>query len=71
MRHSGARTVRLGTALLVGALISAAASLPSQASPLPRAPDIALPPPGHLYHGVYPGGRTGEEDDLLLSDLTS
>lgn len=32
---------------------------------------IILPPSGYLYHGVYPGGITGEEDDLSLNDLTS
>ena len=32
---------------------------------------IALPPKNHLYHGVYPGGKTGDEDDLTLEDLTS
>ncbi len=30
---------------------------------------ILLPPAGSLYHGVYPGGVTGEEDDLLPADL--
>lgn len=32
-------------------------------------PTVALPPAGKLYHGVYPGGITGEEDDLTLNDL--
>ena len=32
---------------------------------------IKRPPMGKLYHGVYPGGRTGEEDDILPSDLAS
>ncbi len=37
---------------------------PSEApKPLP------LPPEGYLYHGVYPGGVSGEESDLTLSDL--
>lgn len=30
---------------------------------------VAPPPAGKLYHGVYPGGITGEEDDLTLNDL--
>lgn len=29
----------------------------------------APPPPGRLYHGVYPGGLTGDEDDLTVKDL--
>jgi hypothetical protein len=33
--------------------------------------DIPLPAAGTLYHGVYPGGRMGEEDDLTLADLTA
>ncbi|MBI2839843.1 MAG: hypothetical protein HYX75_16135 [Acidobacteria bacterium] len=32
---------------------------------------INPPPAGKLYHGVYPGGQTGEEDDVTLGDLTS
>ncbi len=30
---------------------------------------MAPPPPGLLYHGVYPGGRTGHEDDLTPADV--
>lgn len=30
---------------------------------------LPIPPAGYLYHGVYPGGVTGEEDDLTLADL--
>jgi hypothetical protein len=29
----------------------------------------APPPPGKIYHGVYPGGITGDEDDLTIKDL--
>jgi len=32
---------------------------------------LAPPPPGKLYHGVYPGGRSGEEDDITPADMTS
>lgn len=32
---------------------------------------IHLPPANYLYHGVYPGGYTGEENDLTLDDLHS
>jgi len=39
--------------------------------PAPVAATIPLPPAGSLYHGVYPGGVTGEEDDLTLADLTA
>ncbi|MEO8107669.1 MAG: glycosyl hydrolase [Actinomycetes bacterium] len=32
---------------------------------------LAVPEVGCLYHGVYPGGVTGEEDDITLDDVTS
>jgi hypothetical protein len=37
--------------------------------PAPVSGDIPNPPAGNLYHGVYPGGVTGEEDDLTLADV--
>jgi Glycosyl hydrolase family 26 len=44
-------------------VILAGASLPVQSQTL------EVPPPGFYYHGVYPGGKTGEEDDLTPADL--
>src|SRR5574341_1741302 len=41
------------------------------ASPTPIPTGIPIPPKGYLYQGVYPGGVTGEEDDLTLKDLRS
>jgi hypothetical protein len=32
---------------------------------------IPAPPAGDIYQGVYPGGFTGEEDDITLNDLLS
>ena len=32
---------------------------------------VAVPPRGHLYHGVFPGGATGEEDDITPADVKS
>lgn len=43
----------------------------STVSPPSPTSGIIPPPSGDLYHGVYPGGITGEEDDLSLNDLTS
>ena len=47
------------------------------ASPTPSAESetrieiISAPPAGQLYHSVYPGGVTGEEDDITLADVHS
>ncbi len=51
----------------------AAGSLPlSAAAPTPLTRStIILPPQGQFYHGVYPGGQTGEEDDITPNDLAS
>ena len=32
---------------------------------------VDVPPPGKYYHGVYPGGPSGNEDDLKETDLAS
>jgi hypothetical protein len=32
---------------------------------------VASPPAGSLYHGVYPGGVTGEEDDITPAGVDS
>ena len=32
---------------------------------------VAPPPAGKLYHGVYPGGQSGMEDDLTVADVQS
>ena len=37
----------------------------------PRCQPLWSRPAGCLYHGVYPGGITGEEDDITLADVTS
>ncbi len=36
---------------------------------LPPALARILPPPGRLLQGVYPGGRSGEEDDITPADV--
>ncbi len=45
--------------------------LPITPSPAIPYSALQLPPAGHFYHGIYPGGRTGEEDDITLDDLRS
>ncbi len=37
----------------------------------PGAWRLAPPPEGSLYHGVYPGGKTGAEDDITARDVSS
>lgn len=32
-------------------------------------PSVSAPPAGAYYHGVYPGGRTGWEDDITPADV--
>ena len=70
-----------------GALSPPATSTPSLSSAAPTAEQaasptvsaesdlrteiIGLPPAGQIYHAVYPGGVTGEEDDLTPDDLRS
>ncbi len=49
--------------ILFGMLLCAAALSASAALRL------APPPSGRLYHGVYPGGVTGEEDDITGADI--
>jgi hypothetical protein len=50
---------------------------PTEAVPPTKAPEpvtmqiVGSPPDGQLYHGIYPGGASGEEDDLTLDDLRS
>jgi len=48
-----------------------ATNIPSSPTPSSPISNIPLPPKGYLYQGVYPGGVTGEEDDLTLKDLRS
>jgi Glycosyl hydrolase family 26 len=42
-----------------------------QTSSLLRAQSLEPPPVGFYYHGVYPGGKTGAEDDLTPADIES
>ena len=55
-------------ALLTGA-VAGGARLVSRAVSDESGPSMATPPAGTYYHGVYPGGRSGWEDDLTPADL--
>ncbi len=56
------------TILLAACLWAGACRAPAREMPMKR---IAAPPAGKLYHGVYPGGKTGEEDDITPADISS
>ena len=37
--------------------------------PAPAVPEVlAAPPAGSLYHGVFPGGKSGQEDDITAAE---
>ena len=61
-------TLGVAIALIVGALWGAA-NAASRLLASNEGPSIPLPPDGEYLHGVYPGGRTGWEDDLTAADL--
>lgn len=39
--------------------------------PIAQTQTLRVPAAGSYYHGVYPGGKTGEEDDITPQDLQS
>ncbi len=57
-------------AMLTGA-VAGGARLVSRAVTDEDGPSVATPPGGTYYHGVYPGGRSGWEDDLTPADLAA
>lgn len=38
---------------------------------MPAVSIVGVPPTGELYHGIFPGGVSGAEDDITISDLRS
>ncbi|MCD6361898.1 MAG: beta-mannanase [Armatimonadetes bacterium] len=60
----------LTVALILGVAVTTGCGS-SAGSPAAGNRRIAAPPAGRLYHGVYPGGVTGEEDDITRDDVTS
>ena len=63
----------IGPAALLPVLLATLPAGPSAATVArAAAPNVlAVPMAGCMYHGVYPGGVTGEEDDITLADVTS
>lgn len=57
-------------ALLFVTWLFVALSARAHAAPRATSP-ILMPPAGQYYHAAYPGGITGEEDDITLNDVTS
>lgn len=82
-RGASHRRARVGL-LAIGLLLVAVLVGPAGATRITRAQEahaarlasvpttiIASPPAGSLYHGVYPGGVTGAEDDITDADVAS
>jgi hypothetical protein len=64
----------VATASLATPSVQASSSASASPPPTTRSatlPRLAVPPANCQYHGVYPGGRSGNEDDIRLSDVTS
>ena len=64
----------LGCNLSPTSMPASATVVPNTQSPptvVPAIAKIPTPAQGYLYHGVYPGGHTGDEDDITLDDLLS
>jgi len=55
----------------LSALIGIALTAVVWAADNPPLPRIATPTTGCFYHGVYPGGSSGEEDDITIQDVRS
>lgn len=73
-RNAGPRISKPFRKLLFGVgifLVVLGHDVPGRAVPVvPRSAPL-LPPAGQMIHGVYPGGVTGEEDDLTEADVLS
>ena len=54
--------IRVAIAAALSCLLSSTAT----ADPVFK---VGEPPAGKIYHGVYPGGTTGEEDDITPADV--
>jgi hypothetical protein len=62
---------RVGACTVGLLLITAWGACPSAGAESTIRGLLALPAQGQLYHGVFPGGVTGEEDDITPADLAS
>jgi hypothetical protein len=62
---------RRSAVALLAVCSAACCARAGEAPPETPARKIAQPPEGKLYHGVYPGGKTGEEDDITPADLAA
>ncbi len=64
-------TVFLMIAAFIFAFPGVSQSLVPVGDPVISGGLIQSPGAGKIYHGVYPGGITGEEDDITLADVQS
>ena len=69
MRRASGRVAILAVGL--GLAVGVPTFSPGEFASAVRPSRLAVPVAGCLYHGVYPGGITGEEDDIIVADVTS
>jgi len=69
MRDHRPTTSAVSAAGLAALLLAAVPAGRASAGGAARPAKLALPADGALYHGVYPGGVSGDEDDLAPEDL--
>jgi hypothetical protein len=58
----------IATIVLIALAVAAFAPRPAAAAATSR---LLAPPKGTLYHGVFPGGTSGMEDDITLAQVRS
>ncbi len=65
------RTLKVRFSKVQLALLLLTAIITFAQSETPLAKPLLMPPAGVYYHGVYPGGQSGAEDDLTPADVES
>ena len=68
-RIIGLAVTVVGVTALVTGMIAGGAMLASRALSGADGPPVEAPPAGQFLHGVYPGGRSGWEDDITPASL--
>lgn len=69
--HEHPRTAIGLSALSIALAVALLARPAASDDPKATMQKVGPPPAGRLYHAVYPGGESGEEDDFTVKDLRS